>query len=73
MKTVKIFKTNVGCNEDANKIITCLLALNPAYKINFDLEDEENILRIESNQYEIDIEGSIKSVTNLGFVCEKII
>ncbi|MDO6518989.1 hypothetical protein [Zobellia uliginosa] len=45
---VEIFKTNVDNQQLANKIVTDLNQLYPEYHINFDLEDCDNILRIES-------------------------
>ncbi|MDJ1469259.1 hypothetical protein [Xanthocytophaga flava] len=49
MKTVEIFKTNVQNDKDAKRIIASFLAVYPLYKINFDLEDEDNIFRVEAN------------------------
>jgi hypothetical protein len=44
---VEVFKTNVTSKKDANEIISILQILLPLAKINFDLEDCDNILRIE--------------------------
>lgn len=44
---IHIFKTDVHCQQDANKIIDALFKIYPEYIINFDLEDCDNILRIE--------------------------
>ncbi len=71
-KTVEIFKTNVENDEDADKITTSLLTRYPVYKINFDLEDEENILRVEANQFEIATDDIIKYMIELGYCCERI-
>ena len=51
MKTVQIFrnKKNVSKNQDAVQLTTSLLTVYPNYKVNFDLDDEENILRVETN------------------------
>jgi len=72
MKTVEIFKTNIQNNRDADKITTSLLALYPIYKINFDLEDEENILRVEANKFEIETDEIINYMIGLGYSCERI-
>ncbi|MDM1296552.1 hypothetical protein HX021_19880 [Sphingobacterium sp. N143] len=48
MKIVEIFKTNVSTEKEAPETTRSLLRLYPIYKINFDLEDEENILRVET-------------------------
>ncbi|MGM8362258.1 hypothetical protein ACSV4D_10120 [Flavobacterium sp. ARAG 55.4] len=45
---VEIFKTNVTHNQLANKIVADLKHLYPEYRINFDLEDCDKVLRIES-------------------------
>ncbi len=64
MKTVEIFKTDVQDEKKACKIIKFLLAkYNNVYKINFDLEDEDNILRVEANHTEIKIRDVI-CITN---------
>jgi hypothetical protein len=44
---VEVFKTNVTTKNEAKKIISTLQILLPLAKINFDLEDCDNILRIE--------------------------
>ncbi|MCK0131566.1 methyltransferase type 11 [Flavobacteriaceae bacterium F08102] len=46
---VEIFKTNVDNQQLASKIVADLNQLHPEYGINFDLEDCDNILRIESS------------------------
>lgn len=53
---VEIFKTNVKNQLLANKIVSELYQLYPDYRINFDLEDCDNILRIEGRNT-IDILG----------------
>ncbi len=45
---VEVFKTNVTDMEVANKIISDLSITLPQSKINFDLTDCDNILRIET-------------------------
>jgi len=72
MKIVEIFKTSIRNDEDADKIGTSLLALYPVYKINFDLEDEENILRIETDKFEIKADEIINYMIELGYSCELI-
>ncbi|WP_010250524.1 hypothetical protein [Myroides injenensis] len=72
MKTVEIFKTNIQNDKVADKITISLLALYPVYKINFDLEDEENILRIEANKFKIETEEIIDYMIGLGYSCEPI-
>tara|TARA_A100000171_G_C2045362_1_gene102509 strand:+ start:318 stop:569 length:252 start_codon:yes stop_codon:yes gene_type:complete len=54
--TVEIFRTNVGGQQLANKVISGLNQIYPDYHINFDLEDCDKVLRIE-NQNDIDVLG----------------
>lgn len=72
IKTVEIFKTNVRNETDTNKAIAFLLSLYQNYKINFDLEDEEKILRVEANQPEIETNKIIHCMVGLGYSCERI-
>lgn len=48
MKTVEVFKTNITQPAVANNVVKSLLQVLPGCKINFDLHDCDNILRIES-------------------------
>ena len=69
MKQVEIFKTSVRKKGDAAKIIKLLLARFPHYKINFDLSDCDNILRIETQYGDIDEMEIEQFVTMLGPDC----
>ncbi|GAA4168645.1 methyltransferase type 11 [Sphingobacterium ginsenosidimutans] len=72
MKRVEIFKTNVNKYREAQQIVVTLLQLFSSYKVNFDLEDEERILRIESSQSDIEISGIVKQMLDWGYQCERI-
>ncbi|MBC7937052.1 MAG: hypothetical protein H7Y86_17015 [Rhizobacter sp.] len=48
MKTIEVFKTNITQASIANDVVESLLEILPQCKINFDLHDCDNILRIES-------------------------
>ena len=72
IKTVKIFKTNVRNYKDVANIVTSLLIIYPSYKINFDLADGDNILRIEANQCEIDTDQIMQYMVSIGYSCEGI-
>ena len=48
MKTVNIFKTNVSDLLAATHIMLALQRIFPGCKVNFDLDDCDRILRIES-------------------------
>ncbi len=47
---VEIFKTNVESMDESKAIIKRLHARFPGYKINFDLDDCDRILRIEGKE-----------------------
>jgi len=72
MRIVEIFRTNIQSDKDADKVIRSLLALYPTCKINFDLEDEENILRVEAKQFKIETDIIINYMSGLGYSCERI-
>ncbi|MGO1521404.1 MAG: methyltransferase type 11 [Sphingobacterium sp.] len=72
MKTVQIFRTNVSKNQDAVQLTTSLLTVYPNYKVNFDLDDEENILRVETNYSTIATRDIVQYMMGLGYNCERI-
>lgn len=55
MKTVEIFRTDVKNSNEADLVISLLMSLFPSYAINFDLDDDENILRVETHHSEIQV------------------
>lgn len=57
---VEIFKTNVESLSRANIIVSKLLKQFPTYRINFDLNDCDKILRIETCGGTVEIEAIIK-------------
>ena len=68
---VEIFRTNISNDIQAADVLDNLYKQFPGYKINFDLDDCDNILRIEA--FEI-VEHKIKQIVNeRGFLCEVII
>lgn len=65
---VEVFKTNIACETVANEVSKGLSKLFPNYKVNFDLEDCDRILRIEAENIPIAL---IKdTVQNMGLICE---
>ncbi|MCD0470794.1 MULTISPECIES: hypothetical protein [unclassified Flavobacterium] len=67
---VEVFKTNVQKEADKNYVIAVIQNQFPNYKINFDLEDCDKILRVEG----IDLEPKsiIDFVNCLGYICIKL-
>lgn len=65
---VEVFKTNVQDNTDAVNLARVLLGVFPHSKINFDLDDCDNILRIENKS--VCIESVVFILQSNGFTCE---
>ncbi len=63
--SVSVFKTNVQTQSQAILVINVLIQYLPKYKINFDLEDCDKILRVEGNNIEEDF--IVKKVSAQGF------
>jgi hypothetical protein len=68
---IEIFKTNVQEDQIANSIIAQLLEHFSDAKINFDLEDCDKILRIESAI--IDVPKVIQVLNKNEFRCEMLV
>ncbi|RYY46881.1 MAG: hypothetical protein EOO06_13570 [Chitinophagaceae bacterium] len=66
---VAVFKTDVSLQADASIVVKNLLELIPHSRINFDLADCDNILRIET-QEEVDPSFIQRYVSELGYVAE---
>ncbi|MBS0027645.1 hypothetical protein ACTJJ0_32070 [Chitinophaga sp. 22321] len=47
MNMISVFKTDVRSEEGAKEVIHDLLQIYPFLEITFDLEDEDNIMRVE--------------------------
>ena len=65
---VEVFKTNIIRKGDADKMVQHLKQYLPAAKINFDLDDCDNILRIEYPL--VSVVEVTKILTAQGFYCE---
>lgn len=67
---IYVFKTSVKSKKDSYKLKPFLDELRPLIKWNFDLEDCDKILRVDSN---IKITSTIISLLrNIGFDCEEL-
>lgn len=70
MKEVYVFKTSVKTDAQIRLATLLLDTLNPIVKIDFDPEDCDNILRIESNK--LVAEEVIKLFNANGLYCEEL-
>lgn len=64
---VEVFKTNVTEQNEAARLLSLLISRLPACKINFDLQDCDNILRVKGDV--IPITAIIELVNSNGFDC----
>ena len=64
---VEVFNTNVRTEEQANLLLDQLRRKYQTCKINFDLEDCDNILRVECHIGHIDVKGILVMLENFGF------
>lgn len=67
---VEVFKTNVQKESDRDYIITVMQNQFPDYKINFDLEDCDKILRVEG--FDLQYDNLVGHVRSLGFTCVRL-
>ena len=67
---VEVFKTNVQKEADKNYVIAVIQSQFPDYKINFDLEDCDKILRVEGIDLQCD--NIIDYVNCLGYTCIRL-
>lgn len=64
---VEIFKTNITSKTIANRVVKLLQLQFPNSRINFDLEDCDNILRIETKT--IKVQQVEQEVAKQGYYC----
>ena len=69
---VEVFKTNITKQKQSKQIIEKLNQTFPKYKINFDLEDCDNILRIENPVGEVHNDYVIQLISDVGFYIEPL-
>lgn len=65
---IEVFKTNVEQPGLAQEIIQQLNSLFPEYRVNFDLQDCDKILRIEGKEISCNVIREI--LTRQGIICE---
>lgn len=67
---IEIFKTNVEDLARADKAIEAIVENFAGYKVNFDLNDCDRILRVVSTDGEIHSMGIIETLNSMGFFAE---
>ncbi|MBX3254192.1 MAG: hypothetical protein KF862_08640 [Chitinophagaceae bacterium] len=72
MKVVEVYKTNVQSKIQGSRIIGFLHRRYPWYNANFDLDDIDRILRVESFQQSIDNENIISVMEQFGCKAEPL-
>jgi len=65
---IEVFKTNVQFEEQGERILASLAQLFSSLKINFDLEDCDKILRVEGNDFSVELIR--ETVHRFGHTCE---
>lgn len=63
---IEVFKTNIELEQEAGLVIKKIESRMPNYRITFDLEDCDRILRVESES-QINSNIIIEEVSGLGF------
>lgn len=67
---VEVFKTNVNSNKYAGQLLGVLHMRFPQLCFNFDLEDRDNILRVEAGNCQIEAEQIMEAVREHSFHIE---
>ena len=67
---VEVFKTNVQKETDTNYIIAIINRQFPDYKVNFDLDDCDRILRVEG--VDLEVNNIIDYMNCLGYICVQL-
>lgn len=71
MKNVLIFKTSISKKKEIKQLRPVLNELLPQTDLwNFDLEDCDNILRVETQTLNAD--QVLNAIQNLGYFCEEL-
>jgi len=65
---VEVFKTDIKSTSDAHNLVEMLVQQLPGSRINFDLHDCDNILRVEGNDFSAD--AVVNLLSKKGFHCE---
>lgn len=69
---IEVYRTNFRKKKHAKKARKKLKQKFPFFKVNFDLEDCDKILRVENSEGKIDNEEVIRLISKLGFDIEPL-
>lgn len=67
---VEVFRTNIDAPEQAQVILAMIGKRFPEYRINFDLDDCDRIMRVSADDREIDSIKLCSMVNRLGYSIE---
>jgi hypothetical protein len=67
---VEVFKTNVTSNQQAQHLVDLLEDYFAGYKVNFDLEDCDRILRVEAPSDPVEPQSLISLLKDMGVRAE---
>lgn len=70
---IEVFKTDVKKNKQAKSVIKHLRQKFPHFRVNFDLEDCDNILRVENLDGQIDNGRLIDFANEIGIYIEALV
>jgi hypothetical protein len=70
-KMVEVFKTDVKDIDQSKRLIRKLMECTPCSCVNFDLEDCDNVLRVEGESFSA--ESIILLLNNYGYQCEVLL
>ena len=67
---IEVFKTNISSKRKAKEALQILNQMFPNYKVNLDLEDCDNILRIENKNGTLEINDIIYVLLSTDIMAE---
>lgn len=67
---VEVFKTNVTSNHQAKQLVNLLQDYFDGYKVNFDLDDCDHILRVEAPSEPVEPQPLIRLLSEMGVRAE---
>jgi len=71
MNIIEVFKTNISKRDESRSLVKKLLSHYPESRVNIDLDDCDNVLRVEGTN--ICPDKIIELVTADGYQCETLL